>query len=732
MSFSVVLGHLPEDIDSAVEYIESLLALEKIDEVIFSFSSHEKATVNGPIEGDDIARLENSGLQLHEFPELHYASGLLNLSVALARNDRLLVLEEIYRISGGVIDAAEEFLRETSTGMLVFERLEIASIREGQSGESFLLPSALPNPAFATSRKAFLEIRGYDESFKHSVWIGQDLKVRYQRLGLSVASGSRDTAVLIDTKHLPSTWKSASGKRMDKQFASIMANQTIFRNLLSWSVPQEMRPALVSVAIATKNRAEMLKESLNSVLYQDFQEFEIVVVDDGSDDPEAVRSVVDSISDPRIRLIRHPESLGVAAARNDAADATECILTAVHDDDDIMLPWRLRAGIEGLAEGVDATFGGWINFHHDTGELTKFVSKKQISPELVAGTGAGPGHSTWTLPTKYVKAFRYNTKLSSSVDHELATRLANSGVNWQHVDKFMYLRRVHEFQITAQDSDNQKAGHTLSKLFNTFLTNEAGRSAMAETSKSIKYASIPHLNELFKYYGGFLPDHLVVRNVVFSGHSIRKMMDTDLSDKAAQLVSERDMNTGRTIVEQGHLADVTQEELVMLRKLGLSGSVVAVRRPSGDDESVTQEPADQRSSAEIMDEIADQSRRDLLERFRTSYSWVASSYPKAVGVIYYSEDSIVPEYFDDSIGAAEVRRIIISGEFGESTSLLYLVFSDPQKAVEFFWRGHKLQGAQGPYMYASGSLEDLLRSTKEMDLLNEVISSPDDSGLVGN
>jgi glycosyltransferase involved in cell wall biosynthesis len=66
-----------------------------------------------------------------------------------------------------------------------------------------------------------------------------------------------------------------------------------------------------TVVIPAYNRAAVLGDALRSVLAQDEQDFEIVVVDDGSkDDPE---SVVKAIDDPRIRFHAQPNRGGGAA-----------------------------------------------------------------------------------------------------------------------------------------------------------------------------------------------------------------------------------------------------------------------------------------------------------------------------------------------------------------------------------------------------------------------------------
>ena len=66
-----------------------------------------------------------------------------------------------------------------------------------------------------------------------------------------------------------------------------------------------------SVVIPLYNRAEIVGDTIRSVLAQDWQDFEIVVIDDGSRDNP--RPVIDAIGDPRVRYIRQDNAGGGAA-----------------------------------------------------------------------------------------------------------------------------------------------------------------------------------------------------------------------------------------------------------------------------------------------------------------------------------------------------------------------------------------------------------------------------------
>jgi GT2 family glycosyltransferase len=68
-----------------------------------------------------------------------------------------------------------------------------------------------------------------------------------------------------------------------------------------------------SVVIPLYNRADVVTDTIRSVLAQDWNDFEIVVVDDGSHDNPG--PVIEAIGDPRLRYIRQ-DNAGGGAARN--------------------------------------------------------------------------------------------------------------------------------------------------------------------------------------------------------------------------------------------------------------------------------------------------------------------------------------------------------------------------------------------------------------------------------
>jgi glycosyltransferase involved in cell wall biosynthesis len=105
----------------------------------------------------------------------------------------------------------------------------------------------------------------------------------------------------------------------------------------------------VSVVVATHNRARRLEALLESLRTQTFEDFEVVVCDDAStDDTPAVLAEERGL---RLRAVRHAVAGGPARARNAGWRAAEGSLIAFTDDDCVVTPGWLEAGVR--AWGAD-------------------------------------------------------------------------------------------------------------------------------------------------------------------------------------------------------------------------------------------------------------------------------------------------------------------------------------------------------------------------------------------
>jgi glycosyltransferase involved in cell wall biosynthesis len=106
----------------------------------------------------------------------------------------------------------------------------------------------------------------------------------------------------------------------------------------------------VSVIIPVYNVEAFIADTLDSVLRQTFQDFEVIVVDDES--PDGSVELVKQFQDPRIRLI-HQKNRGLAGARNAGIRVAKGQFLAFLDSDDMWRPEKLEKHIQHLKASPD-------------------------------------------------------------------------------------------------------------------------------------------------------------------------------------------------------------------------------------------------------------------------------------------------------------------------------------------------------------------------------------------
>ncbi len=96
----------------------------------------------------------------------------------------------------------------------------------------------------------------------------------------------------------------------------------------------------VTVLIPTYNCVKYLKESIDNIFKQSYNDYELLIIDDGSTD--GTERTVKSISDERIRYIKYPKNLGIVKTLNKGIGLARGKYIARMDADDVMLGNRLQ------------------------------------------------------------------------------------------------------------------------------------------------------------------------------------------------------------------------------------------------------------------------------------------------------------------------------------------------------------------------------------------------------
>ncbi len=143
-----------------------------------------------------------------------------------------------------------------------------------------------------------------------------------------------------------------------------------------------MSPPIISAIICTHNRDQYLGAAIDSLLAQDFPNFEVVVVDNGCTD--RTREVVEArLNDPRLRYV-YESVLGLSVARNRGAQETTGEILAYLDDDAVASPQWLSCLVKAFAQNEKlAIAGGKVNLIWPDG----MTPPKWMSTELSLNLG---------------------------------------------------------------------------------------------------------------------------------------------------------------------------------------------------------------------------------------------------------------------------------------------------------------------------------------------------------
>lgn len=212
---------------------------------------------------------------------------------------------------------------------------------------------------------------------------------------------------------------------------------------------------LVSVIIPAYNAEAFIGETIESVLAQTYRNFEVVVIDDGSQDRTGEIVQKFSERDSRIRLIQQPNA-GVVSSRNRAIELAEGELIAPLDSDDIWMPENLEKQVHYMMKS-DSSVGVVYAWSFDideqsnpTGEFHAFTIEGNVYGTLLCRFFLGNASSSLIRKTCLEKVGLYRTQKDlpqGCEDWELYLRLAEC-YQFKAVPQFLIAYRKHLNSMT--------------------------------------------------------------------------------------------------------------------------------------------------------------------------------------------------------------------------------------------------------------------------------------------
>lgn len=316
------------------------------------------------------------------------------------------------------------------------------------------------------------------------------------------------------------------------------------------------------------NASAYLRECIDSVLCQSFEDFEFIIVDDGSEDDSV--DIVETYNDSRIRLIRNRHDY--IDSLNKSVEMAKGKYIARMDSDDVMTPYRLEVQYKYLEENheIDVVSGGirFINEQGETDGTTACTEERDIYLSDMA-CGCCIAHPTVMLRVSSIGSrlhSLYRREFTFAEDYDLWVSLISDGLKIHNLGSILLFYRLHPSQISETRNGIQQE-----------RTIEIKRRAIDMESILVSQTlnqrhDIPDSQNLLTIVIPFLNEKEEVRNTILSirktaGNKVDIIVINDGSDDNYDY--EYDLrHLGVTYIKNSHRigAALTKEKGVSLTK----------------------------------------------------------------------------------------------------------------------------------------------------------------------
>ena len=184
---------------------------------------------------------------------------------------------------------------------------------------------------------------------------------------------------------------------------------------------------MISVIIPVYNGEQTIRKTINSVLNQTFSDFELIVINDGSQD--STLEIVSSIPDSRIKIFSYPNS-GQAISRNRGIERASGEFIAFLDADDLWKPNKLEAQLKALEANPQAAVAySWTDFIDKDGQFlgtgTRINYSGNVYEKLLVRNFLEHGSNPLIRRQALIEVGGFDGSLTPAEDWDLYLRLAS-------------------------------------------------------------------------------------------------------------------------------------------------------------------------------------------------------------------------------------------------------------------------------------------------------------------
>lgn len=218
----------------------------------------------------------------------------------------------------------------------------------------------------------------------------------------------------------------------------------------------------VTVLMCVYNGSPFLKEAIESILNQTFNDFEFLIINDCSTDNSL--QIIKSYNDPRIYLVENQKNIGLTQSLNRGLELAKGKYIARMDADDISLPHRLSVQVAFMDLNIEiGVCGSWVQFI-GTDDIIMFPLENEAIKICMFGSNAF-AHSTVIIRNSLFKIFSllYDAAHKFAQDYEIWSR-AYRCFKLANIPEVLLLYRNHPNQVTEQNSIQQHKFRDITRL----------------------------------------------------------------------------------------------------------------------------------------------------------------------------------------------------------------------------------------------------------------------------
>ncbi len=239
---------------------------------------------------------------------------------------------------------------------------------------------------------------------------------------------------------------------------------------------------LVSVVITAYNSEKFLPEALDSVLNQTYQNFEMILVNDGSKDRTLEILKEYQQKDSRIVIDDH-ENMGISKSANRALRLAKGNIVIRMDSDDVMMPNRIEEQVKFLQENPAVTMVSCdAEFINERGEtigqqrMPGYDKVEDTYEALKADKLIACAHTGFAAyREKMLEVGGYNEKLKCVVDLDLFTRMVEKGNVLIIIRKNLMRYRMHGTSVMASGMKSMLLQNTIAWVIDSMLRRRQGK-----------------------------------------------------------------------------------------------------------------------------------------------------------------------------------------------------------------------------------------------------------------